>query len=209
MWECRDTTANIFLDAATSMMSQYESMGLKIIEWENKEYIVSLSAVAEKYKMTECIGNVSTKPLSNIEFDKFAEYSTKVYGLHRPVYLKKWTTIPESFTWVAVNEDGDVVGCITIREGTDKQDAIIGPLYSDNLDIAKKLICTAAKTMSSQTSSKNLRILICTTTGESNAIQMVESDFGVKPGVVFVRMCSKKSKVDTNKVIAVHSAGYS
>ncbi|XP_065920355.1 holothin acyltransferase-like [Dysidea avara] len=204
MWECRDTSANTCLDSVVSLISQYGSLGLNI-EWDNREYIIPLLAIAEKYKVTENIENVSTKPLSEIKFEKYAEYSAKVYGLSRSVFLKKWVALPESFTWVAVNEN-DVVGCITIREGVDKQDAIVGPLYSDNLEIAKKLIYTAAQTMSSQTSSKNLRM--CIPTGGSNAIQMIESDFGVKCDHNFPRMCSKKPKVDISKVIAIHSPGY-
>ena len=208
MWECRDASVNTCLDSVTDMMSQYESMGLNIVGWDNREYIIPLSEIAEKYKTTESIGNVSAKPLSEVEFDKFDEYNAKVYGLRRTVFIKRWATLPESFTWVAVNNDDDVVGCITIREGADKQDAIVGPWYSDNLEIAKKLIYAAAQTMSSQTSSKNLRMLMCAPAGESNAIQTIENDFGVKCGIIFVRMCSKKPKVDVSKVIAIHSAGY-
>ncbi|XP_065920358.1 holothin acyltransferase-like [Dysidea avara] len=208
MWECRDTSANTYLDAVTKMSSNYESMGLNIVEWDNREYIIPLSAIAVKYKMTERIGNVLTKPLSEVELDKIVEYDAMVYGIRRPVLIKKWTAVPESFTWVGVNEKGDVVGCITIREGADKQDAIVGPLFSDNLEIAKKLMYIAAQTMSSQTSSKNLRILMCVQTRESNAIQMIESDFGVKCCANFLRMCSKKSKVDISKIISIHSLGY-
>jgi len=208
MWECRDTAAITFLDGASNMTSHYESMGLNVIEWDNRDYVISLLEIVEKYKMTENIRNVSTKPLSEVEFAKFSEYDAKIYGLHRLAFLKKWTTLPQSFSWVAINENGDVVGCITIREGTDKQDAIVGPLLSDNLDIAKKLIYTAAQIVNTQTSSKNLRMLVCASTNGSNAIQMIESDFGVKPNFAITRMCSKKSKVDRSKVIAIHSAGY-
>ncbi|XP_065919826.1 holothin acyltransferase-like [Dysidea avara] len=206
MWETMDKNANICLDAAPNMVTKYESMGLKP-EWDNREYIIPLSAIAEKYKMTENIRDVSTKLLSEVEFEKFAEYDAKIYGLCQLVFIKRWSTLPNSFTWVAVNGNGDVVGYITIRESINKQDTTVGPLYADNLEIAKKLIYTASQTMSSQTSSvKNLRMFI--PTGGSNAIQMIESDFGIKCGPNFVRMYSKKHKVDLNKVIAINSPGY-
>jgi len=203
MWECRDATANTCLDSVTSLMPQYESMGLKIIGWDNREYTISLLAITENYKMMESIGNISTKLLNEVEFDKFVEYNAKVYGLSRSLFLKKWTTLPESLTWVAVNENGDFVGCITIRRGVDKQDVIVSPLYSDNLEIAKKLVYTAAQKCI-QTSSKNLKMTICVPKDETNAIQMIESDFGVKSdGINYVRMYSKKPKVDISKVIVV------
>ncbi|XP_065920365.1 uncharacterized protein [Dysidea avara] len=205
MLETTDQSTNICFDAAPNMVTKYESLGFKP-EWDNRDYIISLSAIAEKYKMTENMRNVSIKLLSEVEFKKFAEYDAKVYGLHRLVFIKKWSTLPDSFTWVAVNGNGDVVGYITIRESINKQDTTVGPLYSDNLEIAKKLIYTAAQTMSSQTSAKNLSMLM--PTGGSNAIQMIESDFGIKCGPNFVRMCSKKHGVDLSKVIAIHSPGY-
>ena len=204
MWECRDASANTCLDSVDEMISRYEMLGLNI-EWDNREYAIPLSAIAEKYKVTENIRNVSTKLLSEVEFEKYAEYDAKVYGLCRLAFLKKWTSIPESITWVAMSENGDVVGCITVREleFADKQDAIVGPLYADNLEIAKKLMYTVSQM---QKFSRNLRMLI--PTGISNAIQMVESDFGVKYDCNFSRMCRRKSNVDLSKVIAIHSQGY-
>jgi len=188
------------------MISKYESLGLNI-EWDNREYIIPVSAIAEKYKVIK--GNFSIKPLSEVGFDKYAEYDAKVYGLRRLGLLKKWTALPESFTWLVINENDDVVGCITVRKGVEKfkQYALVGPLFSDNLEIAKKLMYTASQTMSSQKSAKYL--WMCIPTGISNAIQMVESDFGVKCNHSFPHMCSRKPKVDISKVIAIHSPDYS
>ena len=188
------------LDSVVDLISQYKSLGLKI-EFDNREYIIPMSAIAEKYKVTE--GNISIKPLSEVEFDKYAKYDAKVHGLRQLGLLKKWTALPGSYNWLAVNENGDVVGYISVREGVEKQGALMGPLFSDNLKITKKLMYTASQTMSV---TKYLRM--CIPAGISNAIQMVESDFGVMCDHNFPHMCSRKPKVDISKVIIIHLPGY-
>jgi len=209
MWECIDPNANTCLDSVIPLMPQYESWGLKFVGWHNWEYIIPLSAIAEKYKVTESIGNISTKLLSESNFDKYDEYITNIYGgLCRTAFIKRWSTLPESCTWVALNENSDIVGCITVRESPNKQDLIVGPMYSNNLDITKKLIYVASQAMTSQTT-KNLRMLTCAPPGEANTVQMIKNDFGVECNFTFVRMCSKKPTVDASRVVAIHSAGYS
>ena len=208
LWETIDkASTSAYCDASPNMVTKYhDHLGLNP-EWANREYIISLPAITEKYKVIENTENLSIELLSEIEFDKFSKYDSEVYGVCRTPLIRRWSTLPDSFTWVALNEHGDVVGYITIRESISKEDTSVGPLYADNLEIAKKLIYTAAEAMSSQVSSAtNLRIFI--PSGGSNADKMIENDFGIKCGQSFIRMCSKKPKVDLNKVIAINSPGF-
>ena len=208
IWESIDkASTSVYCDAAPNMVTKYhDHLGLNP-EWDNREYIISLPAITEKYKVTENTENLSIKLLSEIEFDKFSKYDSEVYGVCRTPLIRRWSTLPDSFTWVALNEHGDVVGYITIRESISKEDTSVGPLFADNLEIAKKLIYTAAKVMSNQVSSAiNLRMLI--PAGGSSADKMIENDFGIKCCQNTTRMCSKKSKVDLNRVIAINSPGF-
>ena len=210
IWESIDkASTSVYCDAAPNMVTKYhDHLGLNP-EWDNREYIISLPAITEMYhsKMTKNTENLSIKLLSEIEFDKFSKYDSEVYGVCRTPLIRRWSTLPDSLTWVALNEHGDVVGYITIREGISEEDTSVGPLFADNLEIAKKLIYTAAEVMSSQVSSAiNVRMLI--PAGGSNADKMIENDFGIKCCQNTTRMCSKKSKVDLNRIIAINSPGF-
>jgi len=200
-------STSAYCDAAPNMVTKYhDRLGLNP-EWDNREYIISLSGITEKYRVTKYPGNLSIKLLSEIEFDKFSKYDSEVYGVCRTALIRRWSTLPDSFTWVALNEHGDVVGYITIRESISKEELSVGPLYANNLEMAKKLLYTAAQAMSKLVSSaKNLRMLI--PAGKSNANKMIENDFGIKCGQSFIRMSSKKPKVDLNRVIAINSPSF-
>lgn len=209
MWETLDKKFNIYLDAVINMVPRYERMGLHT-EWINKEYVLPVSKIIEVFAMIQSARDIVIKPLSEINFDKLFEYDNLVYGAPRKNFLKKWVTIPESLTWVATNDTGDILGYIVIRQSAlNKQEMIIGPLFSDSIQIAQKILYAAAFAADSQRSAKTLRIFVPVCDDESpNAIQMIEKDLGIKSVNELARMYSKKPEGCLHKIIAINSPSF-
>ncbi len=86
-------------------------------------------------------------PLEAVSFDAIAEYDSKVFGVNRELFLKKWLHMNNALT-LAVVDGQELLGYGVIRKCL--KGCKVGPLFANNAEIAEELFlglsATAGKT---------------------------------------------------------------
>ena len=84
---------------------------------------------------------VQIKSIGEVNLEALFTYDTTVFGFERHAFLSKWLRVPGSFTRVAINSEGSIVGYTVARPTFVKDEGYkIGPLFADSEPIAEKLL---------------------------------------------------------------------
>ena len=131
---------NIGGDSLEDKIGAYKRlMGVKPY-WRNKHVII---AADQGSLALEGFSDPATviQPVSEVSFNDLLEYDTSVGVYPRLAFLKQWTSAPNSYAFVATNDERRVVGYTVVRKTLRPQDGWkIGPLYADNSNIAQSLL---------------------------------------------------------------------
>ena len=85
--------------------------------------------------------SVQIKNISEVNLKAFFTYDTDVFGFERHAFLSKWLRVTGSFTRVAINSEGSIVGYTVARPTFVQGEGYkIGPLFADSEPIAGKLL---------------------------------------------------------------------
>ena len=145
--EACDQNYTVGGDAAPFLKSTLERFGFKTL-WETYIAKFSLHKIAAKLATLTIPEDLNVKSIDSIQLEKVLEYDRLVFGTDRRVFLEKWINAPGSFGWVAIR-DGVVGYAVmkqaTIRGGGREIGMAMAPLYSDDVEIAKCLLKTAAE----------------------------------------------------------------
>ena len=85
--------------------------------------------------------SVQIKNIEKVNLEALFPYDTTVFGFERHAFLSKWLRVPGSFTRVAINSEGSIVGYTVARPTFVQGEGYkIGPLFADSEPIAGKLL---------------------------------------------------------------------
>ncbi len=76
-------------------------------------------------------------PLSTVPFDQVVAYDRTCFPAERPVFLRRWVTLPDSAAFGVVG-DGGLRGYGVIRRSVDGHK--VGPLFADDRPVAERLL---------------------------------------------------------------------
>ena len=135
------------------MVPRYEKLGFHAV-WNTYVTKLDVQNVTKKLAGHESqLDGVSINPASAVDFEKVCSYDDSVFGTQRDRFVETWINMPGSLCWVAVAENGDVVGYIVVRQFINRKGKEIqlglAPLYANNDRIAISLLKVAAKSYQS------------------------------------------------------------
>lgn len=167
---------NIGADSAHQLVEYYSSMHGMQDKGINRKYIVSCTKVAEALQNTDHCTLVQIKPIHQIDFDKLLAYDSSVFGFRRREFLQRWITIPGSIGIVAVQGD-HIMGYTVMQDSVVDNQALVGPMYSNDNIITRLLIDTLAKTAIEQQYAESLRLLV-PVGANPGAGELIEKEIG-------------------------------
>ncbi len=160
-WKPLDKDYTIGLVAVTHMIPRYEKLGFHAV-WNTFVAKLSVQIVTKKLADHKSPESVSISPATAIDLEKVCSYDASVFGTPRHCFINNWINMAGNLCWVAVTENGDVVGYIAVRQFvSDKGKEIqlgLAPLYANNDQIAKSLSKVAAKSYQSNEATSASRI---------------------------------------------------
>ena len=139
---------------------------------------VSVVASQASAAVTKCLNSpsISVRRLSEISFNKVVEYDASIHSYSRPSYLEKWTSAPNSLTYVATSSGGSVVGYTVVRKALRQEDGWrINPLYADGSEIAMSLYRTVFHKLSFRYPSTQITIDVPSSKGNPEAFQIIQN----------------------------------
>ena len=183
---------NVGVNSVESKVRFFESKGFSR-GWLNRRYQVTASAALEcllKSPIIEVESNFTViKPISEVDFDNLLIYDSSVFGVPRRSFLKKWIAVSSACGWAATNNQGDVIGYIVIRK-TVKDGRRIGPLFANNMQIARILCQTAIEVIARHHSEENI-VLDVPVEVNPEGLQLAENELGGECISSNVRMFTK------------------
>ncbi|XP_028406942.1 uncharacterized protein LOC114529363 [Dendronephthya gigantea] len=98
------------------------------------------------------------KEVSEVDFEALVNYDKFTFGYDHREFLYKWLFSPVSQSFVALNNDGSVVGYVVARESlVPNQGYTITPLYCEDIDVGLSLLRSVLQRIKEQgTSTSNL-----------------------------------------------------
>lgn len=118
--------ATIGMDGVVAMQSFYQKGGFEI---EFKD---------ERYENIGISLEVDTKIsiIQEEDFERIIQYDVQCFGFTRPLFLKPWLNLPESFSFQFI-ENHELKGYAVLRKAMSGYK--IGPLFADNDHVAEAL----------------------------------------------------------------------
>ena len=95
------------------------------------------------------------KEVSDVDFEDIFQYDKCTFGYDRKQFLYKWLYSPASHSFVALNNEGSIVGYIVARKAMApkaKGDYVIRPLYCEDINIGKDLLQSVLEHINKQDS---------------------------------------------------------
>ena len=160
--------------------------------WLNRRYQFTASSALTCLLKSQLIEVESIiKPIQEIDFDNLLMYDSSVFGASRRSFLKKWITVPNARGWAATNNQGDVIGYIVIRKTVKDEDGRrIGPLFANNVEIARTLCKTAIEVTAHHHSEEKI-ILDVPVEVNPEGLHLAENELGGECISSNVRMFTK------------------
>ena len=149
-WKCLDKSHTVGLDAVTTMVAKYETLGFRSV-WNTMVALLDIEKIRKNFANVNTPLGISIKPIHTVNMEELIKYDASVFGTSRDKFLERWVNIPGSLGWAAVNDKGILFGYIAVRQVIDGATMkvgplSIGPLYADDDVIAKLLLKAAAET---------------------------------------------------------------
>jgi GNAT superfamily N-acetyltransferase len=122
-----------------AMTKKYAMLGLnKYPDWRFEDMEAKIQDIdCERLEVDNLI---KTIPLQSVDLKKFICYDSQITGgIRRDGFIKMFLESKNSFSKVAIDPNGNVVGYGNIRIGSNNQLAI-GPLYADSSSVAETLL---------------------------------------------------------------------
>ena len=131
---------NLALDSVLDAVHLYEIHGFKRA-WTNRRMEFDISyCVSQLEKFTSPI-DISVQPAKQVNQDLLSAYDTTVFGAPHNIFLKALLNAPNSLSFAATDQNGDVLGFVSVRRTIREEDGWkIGPLFADSTQIAKSLL---------------------------------------------------------------------
>ena len=179
---------NVGLAATPHMEHKFEKNGFKRT-WMIKRFdFVALEAANALSVIPD---NPATRilPVSEAHFNDILKYDTAICAFSRRRFLEKWLFSPNRYAYVAIGDEGRVVGYVvirtTIKEGTWR----IGPLFANDSLIAKHFY----KTVFNKIAADNPTAIMSADMpyygdGVNEGVQQIVLELSGVPKLTFARM---------------------
>jgi hypothetical protein len=140
------------------------------------------------------------KQVSNVDFESLLNYDKLTFGYDRKQFLYKWLYSPASRSFVALNNEGSVVGYVVAREIMVPDEGYkIGPWFCEDIDVGKVLIRAVLQQINEQGRSTSNSARMACPVGRNpqvhNLLSMLNSDY-VLTAVFMSRNGDLKGRVD-------------
>ena len=99
------------------------------------------------------------KKAADVDFESLFNYDKVTFGYRCRQFLYKWLFSPASYSCVALNKDGSILGYIVLRKSIVSDEGYkIGPLYCENIDVGKDLIQSVLEAINNDGTSSSILI---------------------------------------------------
>ena len=178
---------NLVLDSVTSMEETYEKSGFHR-EFVERAYVVTSNEIAKALSEIKPPEGVSILPGCKADINNLNEYTKGVLGISYKRLLASWINLNTSISFVAVNRQLEVVGCIIVVKDN-KGDYMAVPFLSNSMSTAQSLLKESTQMIVSVNPEATLLVYV----PESNlfGVRMFEEQLGGIPKEFYVRMCNK------------------
>ena len=194
---------NSALDSVEEMVEKYKKYGY-IPQWKiQRMTYIALHFLSEMRYPDEVTNEVIIKPANEVPFCDLLSYDTSVFVYARPSFLKKWTTATNCFSYAAIDYKNTIIGYTVVRKTLRPEDGwMIGPLYADNVHIAKILY----ETVFERVSVDDPRGMVTINVPHGNALNLARQ-IPSKEIATFVRMyrqqTSSKNNMPPEKIFGI------
>lgn len=136
--------AVVSVTATIHMAPKFKKYGFKHV-WTDYMFVFD----AKETSSLPVPANFTVISYKTVDFCQLLSYDTSVFGYARKPFLEKMLALPEFEGWVALDEDGEIIGCCGVRESVVEKYWILGPWYANNAIVAQLLLVKAAEFISS------------------------------------------------------------
>ena len=131
---------NYGLNGVLELVPLYETYGFKRA-WTNRRMEFDISYCVSQLESFTSPIDISVQPAKQVNQDLLSAYDTTVFGAPHDVFLKALLNAPNSLSFAATDQNGDVLGFVSVRRTIRENDGWkIGPLFADSTQIAKSLL---------------------------------------------------------------------
>ena len=199
---------NYAADTFEEQVPRYLKYGYKRA-WNNKRYIFNTTQALAKLWRPQYQPGVRIEKALDVPFPKLLEYDISVHIYERALFLKKWISASNCYSYAAINNsDRSVVGYAVVRSALGKENGWkIGPLYADNSTIARYLYGAIFDKLSDIDPAGAVTIdTPCSKQCDPESVRII-SELGAATDEVSVRMFSKyvPNNWPLNKVYGITS----
>ena len=170
---------NVALNTFVKNEDLYNKSGFKR-GWINKRFRLVASKALSAFSRIQHSPGISIDPVIEVDFEDVLECNTSVYGFASYSFLQKWVTSSNSWSCVATDDKGKVLGYAIVRT-THPQDQWwkIGPLLADNSQIARSLYKGILERVSAEDPNGTVIVEVpFGTLFSSDTLQIVEELYG-------------------------------
>ena len=129
--------------------------GWKEILYTAETHRINSVTASKNLQVLSKDSSCNIKEVSDVDFEDIFQYDKRTFGYDRKQFLYKWLYSPASHSFVALNNEGSIVGYIVARKAVafkEKGDYVIRPLYCENINIGKDLLQSVLEHINKQDS---------------------------------------------------------